>query len=138
MTIAGVLHDSTYALARREYQAGQLAWEGMSLSDIAARLGCSAKAVRQHLDNMDMIPDRRALLMRGDHDDRSDDEVKLDILRIIREDHGYKVVEAIDDRPRVIRLWQSQGIPCEVVYRADWEQAGELYGDLIDLDGGEA
>lgn len=58
MTIAGVLHDSTYALARREYQAGQLAWEGMSLSDIAARLGCSAKAVRQHLDNMDMIPDR--------------------------------------------------------------------------------
>ena len=52
------LTPSTYALARREYQAGQLAWEGMCLSDIAARLGCSAKAVRQHLDNMDMIPDR--------------------------------------------------------------------------------
>lgn len=58
MTIAGVLHDSTYALARREYQAGQLAWEGMCLSDIADRLGCSAKAVRQHLEAMDMIPDR--------------------------------------------------------------------------------
>lgn len=58
MTIAGVLHDSTYALARREYQVGQLAWEGMCLSDIADRLGCSAKAVRQHLEAMDMIPDR--------------------------------------------------------------------------------
>lgn len=45
---------------------------------------------------------------------------------------------AVIDRPRVIRLWRAQGIPCEVVYRADWEAAGEPYGDLIDLDGGDA
>ena len=78
-----------------------------------------------------------ALLMRGDDDNRSDDEVKLDILRIIRKDHGCEVVRAIDDRPRVIRLWRAQGIPTDVVYRADWEAVGEHYDDLIDLDGGE-
>ncbi|QGJ93630.1 polynucleotide kinase [Gordonia phage MelBins] len=67
------------------------------------------------------------MLMRGDHDDRHDDDVKRDILRIIRDDHGYDVVEAFDDRPRVIRLWRSLGIPVRVVYRPDWEAAGEPY-----------
>ena len=70
-------------------------------------------------------------LMRGDRDHRSDDEVKLDLLRIIRDDLGFDVVAAIDDRPRVIRLWQSQGIPVEVVYRDDWEAAGESYEGLL-------
>ena len=66
-------------------------------------------------------------LMRGDRDRRSDDEVKLDILRVIRDDLGYDVVAAIDDRPRIIRLWRAQGIPTTVVHRADWEAAGEPY-----------
>ena len=70
-------------------------------------------------------------LMRGDTDRRGDDEVKREILRIISDDYGLDVVAAIDDRPRVIRLWQSLGIPVEVVYRPDWEAAGESYDGLL-------
>lgn len=58
MTTVGVLHDSTLAAAKREYQVGQLFWDGTPPAQIAQKLGISAKRVRQHLDNMDMIPDR--------------------------------------------------------------------------------
>ena len=72
------------------------------------------------------------VLMRGDRDDRHDDLVKHDILSIIRNDLGYDVVEAYDDRPRVIRLWRSWGIPVRIVHRPEWEDVGEPYGDLLD------
>ena len=81
----------------------------------------------EHVPHLDYL----GPLMRGDRDHRSDDEVKLDVLRIIRDDLGFDVVAAIDDRPRVIRLWQSQGIPVEVVYRDDWESVGESYEGLL-------
>lgn len=105
--------------------------EGHAIFVVTARKYQHESLTREWLGEHFPLP-YQALLMRGDHDDRSDDEVKLDILRIIREDYGYEVVRAIDDRPRVIRLWKSQGIPCDVVYRSDWEQVGESYGDLID------
>lgn len=83
----------------------------------------------QHLAHIDYV----GPLMRGDRDRRPDDEAKLDILRVIREDYGHDVVAAIDDRPRVIRLWQAQGIPVTVVHRPDWIDAGEPYDGLEHL-----
>lgn len=82
----------------------------------------------EHVPHIDYL----GPLMRGDRDHRSDDDVKCEILRIIRDDHGYDVVAAIDDRPRVIRMWQSLGIPTTIVHRADWEAAGESYAGLVD------
>lgn len=82
----------------------------------------------EHLLHIDFL----GPLMRGDRDRRSDDIVKREILRVIGEDYGYDVVAAIDDRPRVIRLWQSLGIPTTIVHRADWEAAGESYAGLVD------
>ncbi|AWN04259.1 polynucleotide kinase [Gordonia phage Sour] len=73
--------------------------------------------------------------MRGDDDRRADTEVKADIARQLRDDHGFNVVAAIDDRPSVIRLWHRQlGIPTTVVYRRDWLLSGEHYTDLLDLE----
>lgn len=73
-------------------------------------------------------------LMRGDDDHRDDAVVKREIHRIITEDYGYRVVAAIDDRPRVIALWRSMGIPTTAVHRPDWEQSGEYY-DPADVPG---
>jgi hypothetical protein len=50
-----------------------------------------------------------ALFMRSDEDNRSDYEVKKDILDKI--DKHWKVVHAIDDNPNVIRLWEDNNIP---------------------------
>ncbi|WP_298442550.1 hypothetical protein [Gordonia sp. (in: high G+C Gram-positive bacteria)] len=47
---------------------------------------------------------------------------------------GYDIVAAIDDRPRVIRLWQSLDIPTTIVRRPDWEAAGESYDGLVSAE----
>ncbi|WP_229052017.1 hypothetical protein [Aeromicrobium sp. Leaf350] len=57
------------------------------------------------------------LYMRGDKDGRRDVEVKRDILQRIR--RRYEVVEAWDDNPAIIALWESRGIPVRVV--EGWE-----------------
>ncbi|URM86155.1 polynucleotide kinase [Gordonia phage BiggityBass] len=73
--------------------------------------------------------------MRGEDDARPDTEVKAQIARQLREDHGFDVVAAIDDRPSVIRLWhRTLSIPTTVVYRRDWLLNGETYHDLLDLE----
>lgn len=73
-------------------------------------------------------------LMRGDDDYRPDTEVKRDIHALLTSPdyYDFEVVAAIDDRPSVIRLWRSLGIPTTVVRRADWEAAGESYAGLLD------
>lgn len=110
----------------------QQADAGHTLVIVTARMYRHEQLTRawldEHLSHLDYI----GPLMRGDRDHRPDDDVKRDILTIIREDHGLNVVAAIDDRPRVIRLWQSLGIDTTVVYRPDWEAAGESYAGLID------
>lgn len=55
-----------------------------------------------------------ALLMRADHDDRKDFEVKTDILSTLR-NAGCYVIHAFDDNPNVIALWESENIPVTVV-----------------------
>ncbi|MFZ2240114.1 MAG: hypothetical protein WAV90_11280 [Gordonia amarae] len=57
--------------------------------------------------------------MRGDNDFRPDVEVKRDIHRVITEDHGFRVVHAIDDNPAIIALWSELGITTTVV--EGWE-----------------
>lgn len=53
--------------------------------------------------------------MRGDLDNRPDVEVKRDIHEILLRDHGFRIVEAIDDNPSIVALWQELGIPTTVV-----------------------
>lgn len=50
---------------------------------------------------------------RGDHDHRPDVEVKRDILAHLRE--RYEIIGAWDDNPRVIALWESEGIHVDVM-----------------------
>lgn len=75
--------------------------------------------------------------MRGDDDYRPDTEVKRDIHALLTSPnyYGWDIVGAIDDRPSVIALWRSLGIPTTAVYRPDWEAAGESY-DPADVPGG--
>lgn len=78
------------------------------------------------------LVDHYGPFMRGDDDNRRDTEVKRDIYDQLVNDHGFEIVAAIDDRPSVIALWDSLGIPTTVVHRQDWEDAGEHYSpDMI-------
>lgn len=58
-----------------------------------------------------------ALYMRRTGDMRPDYDVKRDILASIRD--RYEIVEAWDDNPSIIRLWQEEGIPYVLV--PGWE-----------------
>lgn len=53
------------------------------------------------------------LLMRPEHDPRPDVECKLEMFNKISKD--FKVLCALDDRPQVIELWRSLGVPVVVV-----------------------
>jgi phosphoglycolate phosphatase-like HAD superfamily hydrolase len=50
-----------------------------------------------------------ALFMRGNKDGRSDYEVKKDILEHIK--LFWEPVHAVDDNPKIIQLWEENGIP---------------------------
>ena len=58
-----------------------------------------------------------ALIMRGNDDHRPDVEVKRDILWQIRT--RWTPVLAVDDNPKVLALWESEGIPTVVI--PGWE-----------------
>lgn len=60
-----------------------------------------------------------ALFMRGDKDYRPDYEVKKDILSRIEE--IWSVQHAVDDNPKVIRLWEEHGIPTTKIGTWDGE-----------------
>jgi len=54
-----------------------------------------------------------SMFMRADKDSRPDREVKAEILAKIRQ--RWTVVHAWDDRPEIVELWESEGIPVTVV-----------------------
>lgn len=54
------------------------------------------------------------IYMRRDGDFRPDGVVKREILAMIKED-GYRVTEAWDDNPAVVAVWESEGIPVNIV-----------------------
>lgn len=60
---------------------------------------------------------------RADGDYRKDREVKAEILAQIRQ--TYNVVGACDDNPNVVELWESEGIPTEIVAGWDHEMAAK-------------
>lgn len=57
------------------------------------------------------------LYMRPDGDHRPDHEVKLQLLRAMRED-GYEPWLVVDDRPTVVAMWRREGLTCLQV--RDW------------------
>lgn len=98
--------ESTVLAARQSHEAGftNLLFTGMpnTYAD-----GLNEWLARHHVP-VDFIEMRR----RGDW--RKDFIVKRDMyLRVI--DLGYYVLRAWEDSPRVVELWQSQGIPVTVV-----------------------
>jgi phosphoglycolate phosphatase-like HAD superfamily hydrolase len=60
-----------------------------------------------------------ALFMRGNKDYRPDYEVKLDILAHIN--LFWDVVHAVDDNPKVIKLWEENGISTTKIGNWDGE-----------------
>ena len=58
-----------------------------------------------------------ALYMRKDDDNRSDYDVKKDILLQIKK--HWNVFHAVDDNPSVIKLWENYGIPTTKI--GDWD-----------------
>lgn len=62
-----------------------------------------------------------ALIMRAQTDNRPDVEVKLDMLEGIRH-QGFKPMFCIDDRPEVVGMWRSQGIPVLQCDPRDWDR----------------
>jgi phosphoglycolate phosphatase-like HAD superfamily hydrolase len=54
-----------------------------------------------------------AMYMRANHDGRADVAVKRGILERIRQ--TYDVVHAVDDNPKVIALWEAEGIPVTII-----------------------
>jgi FMN phosphatase YigB (HAD superfamily) len=54
------------------------------------------------------------LYMRGPADFRKDVIVKQEMLESINRD-GYNLIEAWDDNPNIIELWESNGIPTVLV-----------------------
>lgn len=54
-----------------------------------------------------------AMFMRADADSRPDVEVKRDILMSVKK--RWHVLAAWDDNPKIIELWKSEGIHCNVV-----------------------
>lgn len=61
---------------------------------------------------MHQVPSE-AMFMRADNDNRPDQIVKREILAKIRT--RWRPVHAYDDRPEVVALWESEGIPVTVV-----------------------
>lgn len=58
------------------------------------------------------------LLMRRADDRRPDDQVKEELLRLLPRE---RVALVIDDRPRVIRMWQRNGLNVQQVHPELWE-----------------
>lgn len=85
---------------------------GMIPVVVTARMDRWQELTRSWLD-MHMPVPYDGPFHRKDGDRRSDRIVKLEILRYLR--RHYDIRGAIDDNPEVIALWESQGIPVEIV-----------------------
>jgi uncharacterized HAD superfamily protein len=65
------------------------------------------------------------LLMAQVGDKRTHAEIKKSMVDLIRAD-GYTIILAVDDRPSVIRMFRSNGIPCLAMpddyWKLDWNK----------------
>ena len=67
------------------------------------------------------------LYMRKSGDYRSDYEMKKEILEEIRND-GQEIIWALDDNPKVLRMWGEEGIPVTVV---PWHEPQEYNPEKV-------
>jgi len=70
------------------------------------------------------------LYMRADGDHRADTLVKRDLLHKIQ-GQGFNVRLVIDDRPSVIKMWESEGIPVLQVPNHEWDAPKYTPGELV-------
>lgn len=96
--------------------------EGHELVVVTARMYRHEMLTRVYCDEHLGAGTYHGPFMRGDRDVRPDVEVKRDIHCILTELHGFEIVRAIDDNPRVVELWRSLGIP--VVVMPGWCDEG--------------
>ena len=64
------------------------------------------------------LPDGK-LYMRKEGDYRSDDIVKLELLKQILAE-SYRPILVFDDRDRVVKMWRENGVPCAQVSEGDF------------------
>lgn len=97
-------------------EARQLHADGLTVLVVTARMEEWRPQTELWLEKHN-IPYEK-LYMRPQNDYRPDYEVKKDILAEITAE-GYWVIAAWDDNPKIIALWQENGIPTEKV--GDWD-----------------
>lgn len=74
--------------------------------------------VREHAGHV-WRPGRQRLYMRADGDHRPDTVVKLELLKMMRND-GWEPIMCFDDRSSVVEMWRAAGIPCAQVALGDF------------------
>lgn len=62
------------------------------------------------------------LLMRKEGDERSGSDVKLDMLRQIRNE-GYDVIMAFEDHPEIVSMYRMSNVPCFAADDRHWHEA---------------
>ena len=102
-------HARAVELAREAHAAGQV------VIVVTARRHMWRHQTAWFLAMHDIPSD--VLIMRANDDHRRDVEVKRDILAQIRT--RWNPVLAVDDNPAICSLWESEGIPVEVI--PGWE-----------------
>ena len=81
--------------------------EGLKILVVTARQDTYRDVTSLWLSMHSIPSDRIVMRITGDH--RPDHEVKADMLAQL--DGVYQIVKAFDDRPSVVKLWESRGIP---------------------------
>lgn len=102
----------------RAHKAGQV------VIIVTARMEQWRGVTRRFLDR-ELIPHVpiEAQFHRADGDYRKDHEIKAEILAVVRK--TYNVVGACDDNPSIVELWESEGIPVELVPGWDHDAAAK-------------
>lgn len=81
---------------------------GVARLVVSGRDGAFAHAMRDSFAKHDIVPDRFFHRRPGDH--RKDHVVKAEILDRLILPH-FDVLYVIDDRPTVVDMWRSRGLP---------------------------
>lgn len=89
---------------------------------MTARPDTYAKATMVCLEKYGIPYDR--LLMRGVDEHGKDADLKLQMLHLLR-DNAINVLFAVEDRPSVVRMWRTNGVPCFACDDSDWLQSGD-------------
>lgn len=102
-------------------------------SNVAIML-CTGRPSQYHGATLQTLHDQdvsfTSLIMRAQKDNRSDVDVKRDMLRAIRYT-GFEPIMCIDDRPEVVGMWRSEGIRTLQCDPSVWDKQA-LRSDMYD------